>query len=137
MNEILEMERKVTPICSYGTRGVEIICADKKRKFHRIILYDVERLYDSLGIPHIFFQNKNDKSFSHATVMDGQIKEEKIDMPESGFSNAAVSLPEGKIMAFSYFYRNPFYKGVTANLIDKNGNKKQYVIHREQDANPG
>ncbi len=137
MNEILQSERKVIPVCRYGESGVEIICANKKRKFYRIVLYDVTRFYDSRGIPHIFFQNKNDKSFSHATVTNGQIKEEKIDMPESGFSNAAAALPEGEIVAFSYFYRNPFYKGVLATFINRNGDKEQHVVHRERDANPG
>ena len=104
---------------------------------------DESFVYDRQGRPHVFYHTNGGRSFAHKYVDTSSgapvASEDLVDGPESGAANAAVRIGDDGVMAFHYFFRNSYHKGVRATFYEDANAAPVWSVSVDigEDNNPG
>jgi len=110
----------------------------RRAVFDTMANIDTACLFDRTGRPYLFRQG-GDKRLKVFRVVDGELVETTVDGPESGAANAAVRHGDNGVVAFHYFYRNSYHKGVRATVWEDGMADPVWTgdIFASRDLNPG
>jgi len=115
------------------------VMGDMRRAvFDTMANIDASCIFDRQGRPYLFRQG-GDKRLKVHRVVDGELVETTVDGPESGAANLAVPIGDHGVVAFHYFYRNSYHKGVRATVWQDGMADPVWTgdIFASRDLNPG
>ncbi len=120
------------------TSRAEVLGDMRQALFDTMANIDTACVFDRTGRPYLFRQG-GDKRLELSRVIGGELVTTKVDGPESGAANAAVPLGDQGVVAFHYFYRNSYHKGVRATVWHDGMADPVWTgdIFSSRDLNPG